>query len=80
MKATNQIVPNKTNNGEKKGFSALINSDASRKMIDKSIGDPQRAASFVSTLISVVNANEKLRECDAGSIISAALRGEVGMG
>lgn len=79
MKATNQIVPNRTNNGEKK-FSALINSDASRKMIDKSIGDPQRAASFVSTLISVVNANEKLRECDAGSIISAALRGEVGMG
>ena len=74
MKATNAIQ------SKPKGFSAIINSDSSRAMIDKSIGDPRRASLFVSSLISIVNSNYKLAQCDPGSIISAALRGEIGLG
>lgn len=75
MKATNAIQYQKP-----KGFSSIINSDSSRAMIDKSIGDPRRASLFVSSLISIVNSNYKLSQCDPGSIISAALRGEIGLG
>ena len=74
MKATNAIQT------KPRGFSAIINSESSRAMIDKSIGDPRRASLFVTSLISIVNSNYKLSQCDAGSIISAALRGEIGLG
>ena len=74
MNANNGIV------NKKMGFSTIINAPSSRAMIDKSINDPTAAAAFVSTLISVVNATPKLRDCDAGSIISAGLRGEIAMG
>lgn len=60
-------------------FSAVINSDGYRNMINKALGDPRRAASFVSTLISTVSANSRLKACEPGSVIAAALRGE-GMG
>lgn len=77
INAQNHLV--QTQQGQR-GFSAVINSKASREMIDRSVGDPARAARLVSTLISVVNATPKLRDCEPGSIISAALRGEIGMG
>lgn len=69
----NSIVQQKENNV---GFTATINMPSVRQMIDKAIGNPDRAASFVSTLISTVNANRKLAECEPASVISAALRGE----
>lgn len=75
MQANNSI----TGRG-KVGFSTVINAPSTRAMIDKSISDPSAAAAFVSTLISVVNATPKLKDCDAGSIISAGLRGEIAMG
>lgn len=78
MKASNSFAPAKTQN--QGGFSSIINAPSTRQMIDKSVGDPARAAELVSTLISTVNASDALRSCDPGSIISAALRGEIGMG
>ena len=48
-------------------------------MIEKSVNDPKRAASLVSTLISAVATNENLAKCKPESVLSAALRGE-GMG
>lgn len=65
---------------QKKGFAEIVNQTNFRAMIDKSIGNPARAAAFVSTLISVVNSNHALKQCDPNSIVSAALRGEIGMG
>lgn len=84
MKAQNSIT-NKTTNVKKQdvAFSAIINSPACRAMIDKSVGDSARAASLISTLIEVVNSKTQLLDIaqnDPGSIISAALRGEIGMG
>lgn len=74
MKApTNSIVG--TNNG-KKPFSAIINSASSQSMIKTALGDPRRAASFTSTLISAVSSNEKLAECRPETVISSALKGE----
>lgn len=73
MKATNSI----TNTTRKPlGFTATIGTDAVQKMIMNSLKDPRRAASFTSTLISVVNGSTQLQSCTPASIISAALRGE----
>lgn len=74
MKATNAMQ------SKPRGFSAVINSESSRAMIDKSIGDPTRAALFVTSLIGIVNSNYKLSQCEPGSIIASALRGEIGLG
>lgn len=80
MRANNTIAPGAAPNNRNKPFSLVINDPANRQMIDRSVGDPARAASFVSTVISVVNTTPKLKECEASGIISAALRGEIGMG
>jgi len=80
MKASNTLSPRRESGVQGGGFSAFINSPAVRAMIEKSVSNPKTAASLVSTLISVVSANEKLKECDGNTIIAAALRGEVGMG
>lgn len=72
MRTSNQaqIAP------RKQGFSSIINGNHMRAMIDKTIGDPRRAASFVSTMISVVSASPQLQNCDPNTIISSALKGE----
>lgn len=74
MQASNSIV------GKKKSFSAIINSPNYRATIEKTIGDPQRTAQFISTLTEAAKSNPSLAECETGTIITAALRGEVGMG
>lgn len=80
MKGNNNLSNIREAPVEKKGFSNIINQPAIRSMIEKSVGSKTDAARVVSTLISVVNATPKLQNCQAGTIISAALRGEVGMG
>lgn len=72
MRATNSIVPQQ----RKQSFSSIINGDSVKTMINKSLGDPRRAASFVSTLISTVAASPQLSSCNPNSIISSALKGE----
>lgn len=72
MRATNSI----TQSQPKKGFTATISADGVQKMILSSLKDPRRAASFTSTLISIVNGSYQLQKCEPASIISAALRGE----
>ena len=71
MKNTSLLKQNK-----KPTFSAAITGDALQGMISKALKDPRRAANLTSTLISVVSTNEKLKECDPGSVVAAALRGE----
>jgi recombination protein RecT len=62
-----------------KTFSSVISGQAMQAMLNKSLADPRRVASFTSTLISTVSASRKLQQCDPNTIIAAALRGE-GMG
>ena len=73
MRATNSITQSAQ---PKKGFTATISGTAVQNMIMQSLKDPRRAASFTSTLISVVNGSKQLQNCNPASIISAALRGE----
>lgn len=73
MQAKNSITQSTQ---QKAGFTATISGTAVQRMINTALQDPRRAASFTSTLISLVNSNKKLQECEPASVISAALRGE----
>ena len=57
-------------------FSVAIQSDGYKKLINQTLGDPQRASRFVASISSAVATNPALQECDAGTILSSALLGE----
>ena len=57
-------------------FSVAIQSDAYKKLINNTLGNPERAKRFVASISSAVATNPNLQECSAGSILSAALLGE----
>ena len=62
--------------GAKPKFTAVINSDGYKKMINNTLGNPQKAARFVTAITSAVSTNPALAECDASTIVSAGLLGE----
>lgn len=74
MKAQNAIVKK-----DKKPFSEIITGAGAQKLIRASLQTENAVKRFTGTLINVVNSSEQLSNCDPGSVISAALRGE-GMG
>ena len=78
INAQNHLV--QTRQASTQGFSAIINSPVYRQKIEEIINDPARAAQFISTVVSAVNSNPKLKLCEPGSIINAALQGEIAMG
>lgn len=57
-------------------FSLAIQSDAYKRLINNTLGDPKRSAKFIAGITSAVATNQDLQECDAGSILSGALLGE----
>lgn len=57
-------------------FSLAIQSEGYKKLINNTLGDPKRASKFIASITSAVATNQSLQECDAGSILSAALLGE----
>lgn len=61
---------------QKPKFTAVINSDGYKRMINNTLGDPRRAARFVTAVTSAVSTNPALSECDASTIVSAGLLGE----
>ena len=61
---------------EKPKFSMIISSDGYKKLINNTLGDPQRASRFVTAITSAVVTNPALQECDAATIVSAGLLGE----
>ena len=70
MAVSNSIVK------KKPAFSAVISSDSYKKLINNTLRDPKRANRFVANITSVVSANPALQECEASTIVSAALLGE----
>lgn len=72
MAVQNSIV----NTENKPKFSAVISSAGYKKLINSTLGDPQRAARFVTAITSAVVTNPALQECDAATIVSAGLLGE----
>lgn len=62
--------------GAKPKFTAVINSEGYKRMINNTLGNPQKAARFVTAITSAVSTNPALAECDASTIVSAGLLGE----
>lgn len=60
----------------KPSFSLAVTSPTMQSMIKKALGSDAAAARVTSTLISAVNASDQLRNCEASTIVAAALRGE----
>ena len=67
---SNQLTP------KKPSFSVAITTEKFQNAINRALQDPERARRFTSAVISAVNANPALQECDAGTVVSAALLGE----
>lgn len=67
---SNQLTP------KKPSFSVAITTEKFQNTINRALQDPERARRFTSAVISAVYANPALQECDAGTVVSAALLGE----
>ena len=70
----NEVV--KKEEKTKIGFTSYMTSNAIQKKVNEIIGDDKRGARFISSIVSAVNANPILKECDNASILSSALLGE----
>ncbi len=71
--AVNNSLIQKT---QKAKFSVAIQSDGYKKLINSTLGNPQKAERFIAAITSAVSVNPMLQECDAGSILSSAFLGE----
>lgn len=67
---SNQVINHKPK------FSVAIQTDTYKNLINNTLQDPKRAGRFIASISSAVATNPDLQECDAGSILSAALLGE----
>lgn len=72
MAINNSLV----NQGAKPKFTAVISSDAYKRMINNTLGNPTKAARFVTAITSAVSTTPALAECEASTIVSAGLLGE----
>ena len=70
MSNNNSLATNKPR------FSVAIQSDTYKNLINKTLGDKNRATRFIASISSAVATNASLQECDAGTILSGALLGE----
>jgi recombination protein RecT len=70
------VQNNLVKQGAKPKFTAVNNSDGYKRMINNTLGNPQKAARFVTAITSAVSTNPALAECEASTIVSAGLLGE----
>lgn len=61
---------------QKPKFSVAIQQEAYQKLIRDTLGNKRNTERFIAAVSSAVAANAELQECDAGSILTAALLGE----
>lgn len=69
----------KTNNNQvstKVSFTNFMTSNLMKAKVNEILGDEKKAARFTSSIVSAVNNNPQLRECDNMSILSGALLGD----
>lgn len=69
-------MSNLTSIQQKPKFSVAITTKGYQNLINNTLGDPQRARRFVSSITSAVAVNPALQDCDAGTILAGALLGE----
>ena len=56
-------------------FSAMLQTNAFKKSLHNAMGDPKEIQKFTAAITSVVSTNPQLEECEASTILSAALCG-----
>ncbi len=61
---------------QKPKFSVAITTKGYQKLINNTLGDPDRAKRFIAAITSAVAVNPALQECEAGTILAGALLGE----
>lgn len=61
---------------QKPKFSVAIQTEGYQKLINNTLGDPERAKRFVAAITSAVAVNPALQDCDAGTVLAGALLGE----
>lgn len=66
----------KTASNKPAPFSAVINSEGYKKIINNTLKEPNRANRFVASIISAVSINPALQECAPDTILSGGLLGE----
>jgi len=69
----------KTNNNQvntKVSFTNFMTSNLMKQKVNEILGDEKRASRFTSSIVSAVNNNPQLAECNNMSILSGALLGE----
>jgi len=71
---SNEVVKKQPNN--QVGFVSFMTNGVIQKKVNSILGDEKRGARFISNIVSAVNANPTLKECDNASILSGALLGE----
>lgn len=57
-------------------FSATLQTDTYQRLINNTLGDPDRAKRFIGSITSAVAVNPALQDCEAGTILAGALLGE----
>lgn len=57
-------------------FSVVIQSDKYKKLINNTLGDPNKATRFIASISSAVATNPQLQECEPNTIVAGALVGE----
>lgn len=65
-----------TQPAQKPKFSVAITTKSYQKLINNTLGDPERAKRFIASITSAVAVNPALQDCDAGTILAGALLGE----
>lgn len=65
-----------TSNNQKPKFTVAITTPGYQKLINNTLGDPERAKRFIASITSAVAINPQLQECDVGTILAGALLGE----
>lgn len=71
---SNEIT--KTTGNTKIGFTSFMTSGVVQKKVNDILGDEKDGKRFISAIVSAVNNNPQLKECDNSSILSGALLGE----
>lgn len=69
-------VANTNNASNKIGFTTFMTSNVVAKKVNDILGDNESGKRFISAIVSAVNTNPSLKECDNASILSAGLLGE----
>ena len=70
----NEIQKSTGNN--KISFTNYMTSNLVKSKINEIVGDEKKGALFVSNIITAVNSNPTLKDCDNASILSGALLGQ----